>query len=69
MRHQRPGERGATRGQPSRRRLRRSGVRGPHCPLCGGPVAYGEGARLCLLCGRREPAAPPYSQPGDRSAA
>ncbi len=33
------------------RRLRRFAVRGPHCPRCCGPLAVGEGARLCAVCG------------------
>lgn len=56
-------------GGPRRPRLRRFEVRGPHCPLCGGPLISGEGARLCALCGHRESAASPYPEPGGRPAA
>lgn len=32
-------------------RLRRMLAVGPRCPDCGGPLAYGEGCRLCPVCG------------------
>lgn len=54
---------------PPRRRLRRFEVRGPHCPLCGGPLVSGEGASLCAICGHRASGPAPYPQPGDRPAA
>ncbi len=70
MLHQQPPiDRGAPGVQPPRRRLRRFEIRGRHCPLCAGPVVSGEGARLCLICGHRESAAPSYAKPSDRPAA
>ena len=33
------------------RRLRRLVAVGPRCPDCGGPLAFGEGCRLCPVCG------------------
>lgn len=35
----------------SRPRLRRMLAVGARCPDCGGPLAYGEGCRLCPVCG------------------
>ncbi len=32
-------------------RLRRMLAVGPRCPDCGGPLAYGEGCRVCPVCG------------------
>jgi len=32
-------------------RLRRTAAIGPRCPDCGGPLAFGEGCRLCPVCG------------------
>ncbi len=67
----RPRARGAPPPRPaaSGRRLRRFEVRGPHCPLCGGPLVSGEGARLCAICGHLESGAASYAEPRDRPAA
>lgn len=35
----------------ARPRLRRMLAVGPRCPDCGGPLAHGEGCRLCPICG------------------
>lgn len=35
----------------TRPRLRRMLAVGARCPDCGGPLAYGEGCRLCPVCG------------------
>ncbi len=32
-------------------RLRQARQFGPRCPDCGGPLVYGEGCRLCPICG------------------
>jgi hypothetical protein len=51
------------------RRLRRFAVRGPRCPHCGGPLAVGEGARLCAVCGYLESRAAPSGRASGRPAA
>lgn len=33
------------------RRFRSARRFGPRCPDCGGPLVYGEGCRLCPICG------------------
>lgn len=35
----------------AKRRLRSARQFGPRCPDCGGPLVYGEGCRLCPICG------------------
>ena len=32
-------------------RLRRLAASGPRCPDCAGPLVFGEGCRLCPVCG------------------
>ena len=33
------------------RKLRRVAMRGPRCPDCAGPLVFGEGCRVCPVCG------------------
>lgn len=51
------------------RRLRRFAASGPHCPRCGGPLATGEGARLCAVCGYLELRGAPTGDVSRRPAA
>lgn len=33
------------------RRLKRFAQHGPRCPDCAGPLVFGEGCRVCPICG------------------
>jgi hypothetical protein len=35
----------------TKRRLSSARQFGPRCPDCGGPLVFGEGCRLCPICG------------------
>jgi hypothetical protein len=62
-----PAEVSAPASEP--RRLRRFAVHGPRGPRCGGPLAAGEGARLCAVCGYLESRAEPIVRASARPAA
>ncbi|MSP22137.1 MAG: hypothetical protein EXR66_03855 [Dehalococcoidia bacterium] len=36
---------------PALRRLKLVTAYGPRCPDCAGPLVFGEGCHLCLICG------------------